>query len=576
MDKATKEVIFRNRPFKIRNADEYDLSSILNLYVNPINGLVTPFDYENTIIKGRMGSGKTMYLRANYAYYLYGMVPSLLDRSSSIILPVFIRLSDFQHLKDVDSIYKGIILKIIEEITSIYLVLQDSKKLAEIHSGIRYLSDEMFSAHRLSASMKQLAMLGSEEYVERITNELSAAVEAKAGFVANFVQLSAAWKTSEFAEVKKKPTPSIKDIENCYKNLLQDQEGKILLLIDEAGSLDRKFFQNDDGACFFEILMNQFRTTDFIRTKIAVYPNSYSDMLTETRYGSVIRLEESVYDERGYKRFRERAISIITNYINPESHESLSYKAEDIFEIDAGLYGDCIEQLLYASQGNMRRLIQLLDISLNTTYKESPETLLVTKEHVIEALKHHAEEVESQFNGAERQFLDNLVSTCKARGAYKFKFPNMSPMLYKYSGRSKEYNIINVDELGSGRKGTIYSFDYAYANLKDLPTHYIDGTERFNKERTLKDGRWINRVTQINERLIEQAGLPGKMEGKVDYVNEKTTGFIKGSDGEQYFFQSPYIIEVNVNGELRIGRKVRFYPALIGDTKVATSIEILS
>src|SRR3546814_18368045 len=118
------EELFRSRPFKTRNADEYDLSSILNLYVNPINGLNTPFDYENTIIKGRMGSGKTMFLRANYAYYLYGMVPSLIENSSELILPVFIRLSDFQHIKNSDEVYRNIIIKIVEELTSVYLKLE--------------------------------------------------------------------------------------------------------------------------------------------------------------------------------------------------------------------------------------------------------------------------------------------------------------------------------------------------------------------------------------------------------------------------------------------------------------------
>lgn len=71
------EDVFKKRPFKTRNADEYNLSDILSLFVNPINRLSTPVEFENSIIKGRMGSGKTMYLRANYAYYLFNIVPAL-------------------------------------------------------------------------------------------------------------------------------------------------------------------------------------------------------------------------------------------------------------------------------------------------------------------------------------------------------------------------------------------------------------------------------------------------------------------------------------------------------------------
>ena len=109
------EEVFQSRPFSIRNADEYDISNILNLFVSPTEGLSTPFDYENTIIKGRMGSGKTMYLRANHAYYISMLVPSLLEHSSDLILPVFIRLNDFQHISKPEDIYRAIIIKIIEE-----------------------------------------------------------------------------------------------------------------------------------------------------------------------------------------------------------------------------------------------------------------------------------------------------------------------------------------------------------------------------------------------------------------------------------------------------------------------------
>ena len=115
--------LFQSRPFKTRNADEYDLEQVLDLFVDPIEGLTTPFDFENTIIKGRMGSGKTMYLRANHAYYLYGLVPSLLD-DSELILPVLIRLNNFQHLTEPSDIYRAVILKIVEEMTSAYLHLR--------------------------------------------------------------------------------------------------------------------------------------------------------------------------------------------------------------------------------------------------------------------------------------------------------------------------------------------------------------------------------------------------------------------------------------------------------------------
>jgi len=163
--------IYEKRPFKIRNADEYDLKQILSLFVSPLTGLTSPFDFENNIIKGRMGSGKTMFLRANHAYHLYNLVPRIIE-NTELILPVFIRLSDFQHIKEPSKIYNAIIIKIVEELSSIYLDLQDAKKMAKIHQGIQGLPNVLFSEGKLSNTLSQLSRLGSEEYIERISSEL--------------------------------------------------------------------------------------------------------------------------------------------------------------------------------------------------------------------------------------------------------------------------------------------------------------------------------------------------------------------------------------------------------------------
>ena len=150
----TQEVYIK-RPFKTRNADEYELSEILQLFVNPIHGLTTPFDYENTIIKGRMGSGKTMYLRANHAYHLYAILPAL-EKKDPIILPVLIKLSDFQHIHDPSTIYRAIVVKIIEELSSIYEHLQNSVNLGRIHLGMKMLSTDQRYAQKMKHTMKQL------------------------------------------------------------------------------------------------------------------------------------------------------------------------------------------------------------------------------------------------------------------------------------------------------------------------------------------------------------------------------------------------------------------------------------
>lgn len=566
------EEIFRSRPFKIRNADEYDISNILNLFVSPIDGLTTPFDYENTIIKGRMGSGKTMYLRANHAYYLFGIVPSLIERADELVLPVFIKLNDFQHIAKPEDVYRAIIIKVIEELTSIYLHLENAKELAALHSGVRLLPDELIQAHKLSSTMRNLALLGSDEYIERVSSELG----IKGGVKPKFFELSAQWKEAKLTELKNKPNPGIKDIEECYKNLLENQDGNILLLIDEAGSLDKNFFKKEgDSSCFFEILMNQFRTASFIRSKIAVYPNSYSDMLTETRYGDIVMLEDSVSDEVGYKRFRERAYEVIESYLNSDDTIEINYNPVDVFELaEPEIYGDTLEQIMYASNGNMRRLIQILDSVMNTAYSENNSAIKINNDHVHAAMMQLASKTESLFNEQEIEFLGNIANVCKARGAFKFQFPNVP--LYKYTSRSQEYNLIKVDQLGTGRRGTVYSFDYSFCILKDIPTHRLKESENIYRSRSIDIGRWLSRVAKIDQEIIDHAALPGKIEGCIDYVSAKgNSGFIKSDNDDQFFFMSRDIIESDKGKTIMIGKKVRFYPTNIEEDKFAVLVELL-
>ncbi len=539
------------------------------LFVSPINGLATPFDYENSIIKGRMGSGKTMYLRANHAYYLSALVPSLIHNHDEVILPVFIRLNDFQHIKEPSEIYRAIIIKVIEELTSIYLHLVDMKHLAAIQSGIKHLPDSLLGAHKLASNIKLLAQLGSEEYIERVTNELG----LKGGLKPKFIELSAEYKNISFTELKKKPNPGIKDIEDCYKNLLEGQGGKILLLIDEAGSLDKSFFKENDDSCFFEILMNQFRTSSFIRTKIAVYPNSYSDMLTETRYGDAVNLEDDVKNQAGFEVFRSRTVNMIENYLNPNSYEEVSIKISDIFDLSTtDTTGDAIEQIIYASSGNMRRMMQLLDLTMETAYLENNGPTKITKDHALITLNKHAQKAEAEFPSQDLDLLNSLTKVCKARSAFKFKFPNVP--LHKYTNRSEEFNLVNVMQLGSGRRATVYEFDYAYSVYKDIPTHRMIDSEKVNSFRTNVNGRWLEREATISDEVLLHADLPGKIEGTVDYMKGES-GFIVCDHGEQYFFRVGDVIESDRSKPIYQSKRIRFYPSMLGDSKSAVLLEVI-
>lgn len=562
--------IYEKRPFKIRNADEFDLKQVLSLFVSPLSGLTSPFDFENNIIKGRMGSGKTMFLRATHAYYLYSIVPRIID-NSELILPVFIRLSDFQHIKEPSKIYNAIIIKIVEEISSIYLRLQDGHKMAKIHQGIQALPNILFSEAKLSNTLNQLSKLNSEEYIENI----SSALGISGGVKATFLELSAKYKKGHIQEFKKKNNPGVKDIEEAYKNLIEDQEGKILLLIDEAGSLDRQFFKGVDNDSFFEILMNQFRTAPYIRTKIAIYPNSYQDILTETRYGDVVKLEENIFNPTGYKTFRIKSISLITNYLSVDEEEDY-ITASKIFELKGTEeFGDCLEQLINGSDGNLRRLIQLLDTVMNVAYLKHKGDGKIRLEHAMTALKDHSHQTESLYTQPDQEFLSTLQKVCKARGTYKFQFPNMSIALNKFTFRSQEHNLVKIIEIGTGSRGSTYAFDYCYCLAHDIPTHHIENSEKISKDRSLLNGKWITRTATISGDLLQHASIANKITGVIDVVSEDA-GFIKGEDDLIYYFANTYIIEEDKDKPLYIGKEVRFIPVIfVENNLMAKGIEVL-
>ena len=83
-----------------------------------------------------------------------------------------------------------------------------------------------------------------------------------------------------------------------------------------------------------------------------------------------MNLEENIFDPDGYKSFRKKSVSLITNYLSVDEEEDY-ISASKIFELkEKEEFGDCLEQLINGSDGNIRRLIQLLDTVMNVAYSE--------------------------------------------------------------------------------------------------------------------------------------------------------------------------------------------------------------
>jgi len=571
MTSVELQKIYMSRPFKTRNADEYDLSNILDLFIDPTDGLIGPFEYSNSIIKGKMGSGKTMYLRANYAYYLYTLVPCLLEQQP-IILPVYIKLSDFQNIHDSEKLYYAIIVKIIEEIVSVCKHLQSSKELARLHVGAKTLSNLWSSDDTFFDVLERLKTLTADEYIERVSSGFA----TNGSVTASFLNLYAAYEKNTVTEIKRCEKPSFQNIVDVCDKLLAPFNGKLLLLFDEIGSISKSFFKaSDDNDSYFETLMNQLRTLSYVRTKLAVYPHSYSDILKETRYGDVIELECDITNNNTlYYTFLSRTVSLIERYAKKSS--GLLCCAEDIFDITT--YNQLIiEQFVNASEGNMRRLVHLLDSSMNIAYMHCQGTKKVSLDDVLGALRKQGEEMESQYQDMDKSFLISLAKVCRTRSTYNFTFPNKSTLINRYTSTSSEYNVVNIKQTGTGRQGTVYSFDYAYCIYRDIPTHYVKDSEKIDRTRSTLNGEAIKRVAQLTDELLTQSDMRGKIEGTVTYLSEDNrSGFVTDSKGNQYYINMNKVIASDKRKRFYNGDHVRFLPQKVtDDLSRAVEVEIL-
>ena len=565
--------IYISRPFITRNADEYDLENVLDLFVDPTDGLSGPFDFSNSIIKGKMGSGKTMYLRANYAYYLYTLVPCLLD-DSEIILPAYIKLSDFQHLHDPQEIYCSILIKIIEEIVYAINHLKSADELARLHKGACSINGLWTTDEVLSDILIKLKTYNCEDYVKTVSNGLS----VKGTLAAKFANVCSDYSKNEIVQIKEKGTPTFEDVVHTCEKLILPFKGKLLLLFDEVGSIDKRFFnktKNNDS--LFETLMNQLRTLSYIRTKLAIYPKTQSDILRETRYGDVVSLEENInLDTEKYTAFISKTTSLIEKYIEKSSGQKIN--TEELFDISVENQS-MLEQLINASDGNMRRLVHLLDLAMNESFKRHGGKDKVSFDDVINALKRQGESLESNTSEKNKVLLDNIINVCKARKTFKFTFPNKSNTIDIFTSNYNEYNIIYVLESGNGRKSTLYAFDYAFCVYKDIPTHYIKNTNKVDKTRSFKTGDVISKTTKLDDDLLLQSNIPGKILGVVTYMgtsNASGSGFITGVDGIQYYFSISNIIQSDRKKELYLNCEVRFNPVQMSkDLLVASNIELI-
>ena len=84
----------------------------------------------------------------------------------------------------------------------------------------------------------------------------------------------------------------------------------------------------------------------------------------------MVSLTENIREASGYCRFREKTIALISKYLSVAAGTNM--EASDLFEIAQETEGgDCIEQIINASDGNTCRLTQILDMSMTVAYAQN-------------------------------------------------------------------------------------------------------------------------------------------------------------------------------------------------------------
>ena len=248
----------------------------------------------------------------------------------------------------------------LKEIVGVIDHLRSAEILARLHLGAMSLNESWSTNKDLNDIVEDLKRLNAAQYVQTVKKSL----EERGTITHQFFNVYRNTGKEVQTQIQHNTKPSFEMITNACKKLLTPFNGKLLILLDEIGSTSKSFFKGTEEAdSYFETLMNQLRTLSNVRTKLAVYPNSASDILKETRYGDVISLEcDMINHPEQYDEYAITIASLVERYIGKESRQAI--RPEDVFEVSTKRQ-EIYEHLINASSGNMRRLVHLLDFSMN-------------------------------------------------------------------------------------------------------------------------------------------------------------------------------------------------------------------
>lgn len=562
----------RQNPFLFYSAENLGDSDILRLFVADPASSLAAFSFNvNNIIRGTYGCGKTMCLRAVEAFAVSQLIVDLLDNRRTAVLPVRINVSDIAHLTDSDHIYSAIIHSVFQALAALGRRIQ------------KYVSDggwfTSFGDWRTALSKSGIFARDARyehsngaDLEERARRSLSDSSNSLSRLVQDLLDAG-----------RRENYLAVADINKFHSEKLNGYCERVLLLIDEVGSLAPAFFVTKGPApSSYEVLMNQLRTSQHVYYKLCVYPGHYSDTLQESRYGTRISLDYSVRDTQALRRYQAICRDVLSRYIRSVQYEGDTRNLTDFireapedhvanaaYDCPAG-GGSALEQLCIGSQGGMRRLFTLAGKAMVTAAGHfSP---LVDRSVVFDQLAAFGGELLERHTTSEHNQITAITEVCRQARTYLFSSEIETQSLLKpFLSKTQQDSVLSLSEHTTGR--LVYEFDYAYCVAYGLETHVHDSRENCNA-RTLAHATWTNEVADVTEAVLRLSGLTRGVVAK--YFIDKGYGFIiYDSNEEEVFFHVNDVIDWGGLSDVDIrNRRVRF---ALGDSpkgKKARSVVI--
>lgn len=573
-----------DNPFPFLGADQYHEEQVLSLFEIDRDSTLRAFSLQNSIIEGSLGTGKTMLLKAIYAFHYSKMIIDLAERKQAVVVPVYLKFSDISY--GTTDLYKELILLIYRRILDTRFLVND------------FLRDSTWF-DKFGIWLKRLTKSGlfnedkrySELSAQTVTTRVSEIFKAEGSVGFDWLQKLAVEYENKFEkEISLKPNPTFTDIEGLFQRAFQPISERLLLLIDEVDTLPTDAFTKQENQKYsvYETLFNQLRTSKHLLYKIAVYPGTESSNQVEgSRIGTRVKLGFDIKDPDDFSAARDFFYRILRSYlsfcaqreIEPANFFKIQFSQESdkyatrIKRVDEQHYGDALEQLVFGSKGTVRRFIKLAGDSMLEAVSKERAHIQVGKFDVFDAMRSFGKELIERLQENERALIDRIAYYGIQHRAFRFRIPGHEDRLLNIYNRDKQDNVI-YPILDEARKGLtyIFEFDYCYCLYRNVPTHVFLNAEKSNSERSLVNGKWIVQPANVPQEIIN---LEAKLEGEIKvYLEEEQYGFIKYLDNKDLFFHRVNVLSLGEH-DMKQGVKVNFRIGRNYKGECAVDIEVL-